>query len=105
MPPRVYIIRPAIFAPVILSVVAGVFAAQESWWFLASLPFIWLGSVSAQPNLNLANGCLAYLAMIVGFAVMALFRPLGLAILAGAMSGFYVSAIEKRIRARPAPDA
>ena len=104
MTPRAYIVRPAIFAPAVLSVVAVVFAVQDSWWFLAALPFIWLGSVCAQPNLNLANGCLAYLAMIVGFAMTALFRPLGIAILAGAISGFYVSAIEKRIRMRPAPD-
>ena len=46
------------------------------------LPFIWLGSVCAQPNLNLANGCLAYLAMLVGVGVTALCRPLGIAILA-----------------------
>jgi len=105
MTPRVYIIRPAVFAPAILSVVAVVVAVQASWWFLAALPFIWLGSVCAQPNLNLANGCLAYLAMIVGFAVSAWFKPLGIAILSGAISGFYVSAIEKRIRMRPAPDA
>ena len=105
MTPRVYIVRPAVFAPVILSVVTIVASVQESWWFLASLPFVWLGSVCAQPNMNLANGCLAYLAMIVGFAVMAVYRPLGLSILAGAMSGFYVSAIEKWIRMRPAPDA
>jgi hypothetical protein len=72
MTSRTYIIRPAVFAPAILSVVAVVAAVQESWWFLAALPFIWLGSV---------------------------------AILAGAISGFYVSAIEKRIRMRPAPDA
>jgi len=105
MTQRVYIVRPAIFAPAILSVAAVVLAIQESWWFLASLPFIWLGSVCAQPNLNLANGCLAYLAMLVGVAVTALFRPLGIAISAGAISGFYVSAIEKRVRMRPAPDA
>jgi hypothetical protein len=104
MTPRVYIIRPAVFAPAILSGVALVAAVQESRWFLAALPFVWLGSVCAQPNLNLADGCLAYLAMIVGFAVTAIFRPLGIAILAGAISGFYVSAIEKRIRMRPAPD-
>ena len=105
MTPRAYIVRPAVFAPAILSVVAVVAATQESWWFLVALPFVWLGSVCAQPNLNLANGCLAYLAMIVGFVVFVFFRPLGLAIVAGAMSGFYVSAIEKRIRMRPAPDA
>jgi hypothetical protein len=105
MKPRVYIIRPAVFAPAILSVIAVVAAVHVSWWFLAALPFIWLGSVCAQPNLNLANGCLAYLVMIVGFALCVFFRPLGFAIVAGAMSGFYVSAIEKRLRARPAPDA
>ena len=105
MAQRVYIVRRAVFAPAILSVIAIVAAFQGSWWFLVSLPFIWLGSVCAQPNLNLANGCLAYLAIIVGFAVTAFFRPLGFAILAGTMSGFYISAIEKRIRMRPAPDA
>jgi hypothetical protein len=103
MKQRVYIIRPAVFAPAVLSITAVVAAVRGSWWSLVALPFIWLGSVCAQPNLNLANGCLAYLAMIVGFALLALFRPLGLAIVAGAMSGFYFSAIEKRIRERPAP--
>ena len=105
MTPRYYIVRPAIFAPAILAVAAIVAAFRDSWWFLAALPFIYLGSICAQPNLNLANGCLAYLAMLVGFATLASFRPLGLAILAGAMSGFYVSALEKWIRMRPAPEA
>lgn len=105
MTPRVYIVRPAVFAPVILSLIAIVVSVQMSWWFLVSLPFIWLGSVSAQPNLNLAGGCLGYSAMIVGLVLLAMYRPLGTAILAGAMSGFYLSAIEKWIRMRPAPDA
>ena len=105
MAQRVYIVRPAVFAPAVLAVIAVVAAVQESWWFLAALPFIWLGSVCAQPNLNLANGCLAYLAMLVGCGLLLVFRPLGLAILAGAVSGFYVSALEKWIRMRPAPDA
>ena len=102
---RAYIVRLAVFAPVVLSAVAIALALQDSRWFLAALPFIWLGSVCAQPNLNLANGCLAYLAMIVGVLVTTFFRPLGMAIWAGAMSGFYVSAIEKRLRMRPATDA
>jgi hypothetical protein len=105
MTPRVFIVPPAIFAPAILVVIAIVAAVQESWWFLAAVPFVLLGSVCAQPNLNLANGCFAYLAMIVGFALTAFFRPVGLAILAGAMSGFYASALEKWIRMRPAPEA
>src|SRR5688572_26570775 len=102
--PRAYIIRPAVFAPSVLSVAALVLAVQDSWWFLAALPFIWLGSVCAQPNLNLANGCLAYLAIIAGAVMTTWFRPLGIAIVSGVFSGFILSAIEKRIRMRPAPD-
>jgi hypothetical protein len=40
MTPRVYIVRPAIFAPAILMVVAVAAAVLKSWWFLAALPFI-----------------------------------------------------------------
>src|SRR5580765_4330529 len=105
MTPSAYIVRPAVFAPAGLSVAAAVLAFQGSWWFLAALPFIWLGSVCAQPNMNLADGFLACLAMIVGAAVTVFFRPLGTAIFAGAAFGFVVSAFEKRIRMRPAPDA
>jgi hypothetical protein len=105
MTQSVYIVRPAVVAPVVLAAIAIIVAVRESWWALAALPFICLGSISAQPNLNLANGCLAYLAMVAGFLVLALFRPLGFAILGGAMSGFYVSAVEKWIRMRPAPEA
>jgi hypothetical protein len=81
MTQRVYIVRPAVVAPVVLAAIAIVVAVRESLWALAALPFIYLGSISAQPNLNLANGCLAYLAMVAGFLVLALFRPLGFAIL------------------------
>lgn len=105
MTQRTFIVRLAVFEPVVLSVAAVFLAVQDSSWFLAAPPFIWLGSGCAQPKLNLANGCLAYLAMMVGFGVMALHRSFGIAILAGAISGFYVSALEKRIRMRPAPDA
>jgi hypothetical protein len=102
---RVYLIPPAVFAPVTLTVAAIVTGVVESWWFLFSIPFIWLGSICAAPNLNLVNGCFAYLAIILGFVVTAFFRPLGFAILAGAAFGYYASAAEKWIRMRPAPDA
>src|SRR5437762_4288232 len=101
MSERVYIVRPAVFAPTILSLIFVVLCLRESWWFLAALPFVWLGSICAQPNLNLVNGCLAYVSIVVGFALVMLFKPLGLAILAGSLSGFYISAVEKRLRARP----
>jgi hypothetical protein len=102
---RVYRVRPAVIAPAVLAVAAIVFAVRQSWWALVALPFIYLGSICAQPNLNLANGCLAYLAMLIGFGITALFPPLGFAILGGAMSGFYASALEKWIRMRPVPEA
>jgi hypothetical protein len=105
MSQRVYRVRPAVIAPAVLAVAAMVFAVRQSWWALVALPFIYLGSVCAQPNLNLANGCLAYLAMLIGFGITALFPPLGFAILGGAMSGFYVSALEKWIRMRLVPEA
>ena len=101
MPPRVYIVPPAVYAPALLSVVTVIVAVQQSWWFLAALPFIWLGSVCAQPNLNLAQGCLAYLAMFCGFVVIAFFAPLGIAIGVGSMTGLYLSALEKWMRMRP----
>jgi hypothetical protein len=104
MASRVYIVPPALFAPVLLSLAAGYLAIHDSPWFLAALPFIWLGSICASPNLNLANGCLAYLAIIVGVILITVFRPLGIAILAGAATGLYASAIEKWMRMRPAPD-
>ncbi len=43
--------------------------------------------------------------MLIGFGITTLFPPLGFAILGGAMSGFYVSALEKWIRMRPVPEA
>src|SRR5476649_2002269 len=101
---RIYLVPMAIFAPAILTIATPFVAFHESWWYLLALPFIWLGSVCSAPNLNLANGCLTYLAMIVGFVLVAFFRPVGLAILFGAMSGFYLSAIEKWIRMRPVDD-
>ena len=89
------------FAPAILSLVAIDLAVRESWWFLAAVPFVWLGSVCAQPNLNLADGCLAYVAMTVGAALTPVSGPLGIAMLTGTFCGLLASAIEKRIRMRP----
>jgi len=103
--PRIYQVPPAVVAPAILTVVAVIFAVRESWWALAALPFIWLGSICAQPNLNLADGCLAYLAMFAGFAIAAFFQPLGFAILGGVVFGYFLSVAEKWIRMRPASQA
>lgn len=105
MSPRAYLVRPAVFVPVVLSAVAIAAAAWVSWWFLVAVPFVWLGLICAQPNLNLADGYLACVAIIAGLAVLPFFRPVGLAIVVGTMSGLFASAFEKRIRMRPVPDA
>ena len=101
---QLYRIYAAIVAPTILSATAIVAAIVYSWWFLAAIPFVWLGSICSAPNMNLADGCAAYFSMIIGFGLMSVAKPLGLAILIGAASGFFASALEKRIRMRPVED-
>ena len=46
------------------------------------------------------NGCLAYVAMIVGGILWACYEPLGQAVFGGAAAGYYLSAIEKLVRIR-----
>ena len=101
-----YFLSPrAVFAPSILSATAIGLTIWISGWFLLSLPLIWLASSCAQPNLNLINGCLAYVGMIIGFVLLAWHKPAGTAVLFGTMAGFYLSAIEKWVRAEPVREA
>jgi hypothetical protein len=102
---RAYIVYPAVLAPSASTIVSVIGGCVVSWWLLVALPFIWLGAACSAPNLNLVNGCLAYLAIIVGVVVFPFFSLLGFAITAGTASGYYLSAIEKWIRTHPAPDA
>ena len=82
-------------------VLAVVVSFVWSSWALVSIPFIWLGALCAQPNLNLADGCLAYLAVLASF-VLGLFHPsIGLAIGIGTLSAYCLSVIEKTFRMRP----
>jgi hypothetical protein len=98
----VYVVRPAVFVPTALSVVALVASLMFSRWCILSIPFIWLGAICAAPNLNLADGCLAYVAMIVGFMVAVFFKPpVGEAIIVGTLCSYYMSVGEKNLRARP----
>jgi hypothetical protein len=72
----------------------------SGWWFL-SIPFIAVGWLGAVPNLNLANGILAYFSMVGGLILHKFHEPSGAAIAAGAAAGFYLSALEMRITAKP----
>lgn len=100
---RCHRVPQVIFAPSVLAIVFIALSTQLSWWFLIALPFVYLGSICAQPNLNLADGCLAYLAMILGFILLAFFKPVGIPILLGTVSSYYASAVEKWMRMRPVP--
>jgi hypothetical protein len=51
--------------------------------------------------MNLADGCLAYLAIIIGIGLTFLHKPSGGAIWIGTLVSFYLSALEKRLTARP----
>ena len=88
-------------APAILALVAIVAAITVTWWWLAAIPFIWLGSICATPNLNLISGCLTYLSVGAALIVVRFHPPVGHAILAGAISGYVFGFVEKMIRMHP----
>jgi hypothetical protein len=101
----VYRVYPAVVTPILLSCAAIGLAVFVNLWLLAALPFIFLGSVCSAPNLNLADGCLALVSVILGLIIAEWFiEPLGLAILTGSFTAWLVGAIEKRIRMEPVSD-
>ena len=99
--PIYYKVKPALVAPIVACGVVIALALVDSPWWLLSIPFAVYASLSAQPNLNLADGCLAYLAIIIGFGIIYFHRPSGIAICFGTLEGFYLSAFEKRLTAKP----
>ena len=101
--PQVYRVFPSVVAPIVLSAVAAYFGFARDYWLLCSIPFIVLGSICAAPNLNLADGCLVVVSIVLGGVLAVLFfRTLGVAIISGSIAGWIGGAIEKNIRMRPA---
>ncbi len=98
---KVILVRRAKFAPLALCLAAIVFGIVSSPWWLLSIPCVLLGTIFTAPNLNLINGMPSYLAMVVGFILMRYHHASGLAVVAGTAAGFYVSALEMRIFAKP----
>lgn len=94
-------IKPAIFAPIVLVGLLVWAAFELSPWALIGIPFAVLGTLSGQPNLNLADGCLAYIATIGGFLLISVHSEIGLTIAISSYAGLWGGAIEKRIRAVP----
>jgi hypothetical protein len=99
-----YRVYPAIVVPLTLAVSAIAVAVAHTPWAYLALPFIYLGSVCAAPNFNLANGFLAFVAVLAGCCVMHFDAEAGAAIVIGAGASWMLSSIEKLIKARPITD-
>ena len=95
------VVRSARFVPVIL-LACGIWmgCTDSLWWFL-SIFFIVIGWFSAAPNLNLANGMLAYLSMIGGYILMNYHRPSGTVIVVSTAAAYFLSALEMRVFSKP----
>jgi hypothetical protein len=98
---KVIMIRRARFVPLCLFVAAVGLGIVVSPWWLLSIPFVAIGALFTAPNLNLVNGMPSYLSMVAGFILMRFHAPSGMAVLAGAATSFYGSALEMRIFAKP----
>ena len=94
-------VRRARFIPIALLAGAIWMGVSETPWWYLSIPLIVVGWFCATPNLNMADGCLAYLCIVGGFVLLGFHRPSGFAIVAGVMAGFYLSAVEMRVTAKP----
>ncbi len=101
MKPVAYEVKPAILAPVLLSLGTLFIAFNYTFWALAALPFIYLASICAAPNFNLADGCLAWIAIFIGGGISFFQKELGEAILCGSALSWILSGIEKWLRAKP----
>ena len=101
MEPTHYEIKPAIFAPTAVCAVAIVLASTYSTWWLAAIPCAILASLSAQPNMNLADGCLSYFVLVVGVVILFFHPLLGGSIIISMAISYVFSVLEKNLRAKP----
>ncbi|HRQ90156.1 MAG TPA: hypothetical protein PLA50_15255 [Bacteroidia bacterium] len=97
---KIIIVTRARIVPILLVIASLWMASADSAWWLMAIPFVAVGWICAVPNLNLADGMMAYLSMIAGFILLRIHAPSGSAILTGAVAGFYLSAVEMRLSAK-----
>jgi hypothetical protein len=102
MKPTCYLIKPAIASPVIVCFGLIIAAFVMSPWALTAMPFAILASFCAQPNCNMADGCLAYASMAVGlFLWIVIQHPAGGPIILGTLASYSLAVVEKTYRAKP----
>jgi len=91
----------AIVVPVTLTVIIIWQGFKGSQWMLVAITFIWLGSFCSATNMNLADGFLAFVAMIFGIILAQYIEVAGKAIFVSTFLAWLLSAFEKRARSRP----
>src|ERR1044071_8462665 len=96
--PVAYRVPTAVVAPLALSAVAIGLGFTSSAWTLIAVPFIALGSLCAAPNLNVADGLLAIVAIAVGLILSHFYASIGHPIWLGTIAAWLLSSVEKRIR-------
>lgn len=98
---KIYRIYPAKIAPIAVGAVAVYVGLAVTPWAFIALPFVYLGSICAAPNLNLADGFLVLVSTVVGAGVTFFEKEIGVIIIVGVVSSWILSAIEKTITAKP----
>ena len=95
-----YRVYPAKVAPLLCGAAAFLLAITWTPWALCALPFIYLGSICAAPNLNLADGFLVIFSVLVGIGIAFLKLEAGVAVSAGAAVSWILSCLEKAYTAK-----
>jgi len=98
-----YRVYPAVFVPCLLALGTLAIAFTLAPLAFIALPFIYLGSSSAAPNLSLSSGFLALIAVGAGLLVSFYQLEIGAAIFLGSGVSWVLSSFEQRLRAKPVP--
>jgi len=90
----------AVWVPGCLSFAALLLAVILSPWALLGIPFVWLGAWCSAPNMNLADGFLAMVAIFVGLMV-APFTHWGFVVFISTFTSWVLGGFERGMRAYP----
>ena len=98
---QAYLIKPAVVAPIVATATLTTLSFIWTLWWLIGIPFAIVGTACGQPNLNLADGCLAWSAVGIGLLLALFHRDIGFTIAASSFCGLLLGALEKTLRAVP----
>lgn len=96
---------PIVVTPIVLTIIALAIGFDISRWYLAAIPFIWLGAFFSTTGK--LTGCVLFfpfLSIFSGFILSFFNEPLGIAIATGTCLGFILATLEKINYLRPPED-